>query len=114
MCFIPLFKRSGVDLNDSRLRKSVCADELVVGRMESDDNDTDFPGNALGAPAEVAAVKTQSTVFGVAAAGADEMDALVADTGVGWLAALLEGSMVYCEKVLSFYCNREDSDLFFL
>ena len=74
--------------------------------MESDDNDTDFPGNALGAPAEVAAVKTQSTVFGVAAAGADEMDALVADTGVGWLAALLESSMVYCEKGLSFLLQQ--------
>jgi hypothetical protein len=62
--------------------------------MERHDNDTDFPGYALGAPAEVAAVQTQSTVLGVAASGANEMDALVADTGVGRLTTLLEGSMV--------------------
>lgn len=92
----------GIDLDDSRLCESVCTDELVVRRMECDDDDTDFSCDALGTPAEVAAVKTQATVFGVAATGADEMNALVADTGVGWLAALLEGSRVYCENRLFF------------
>jgi hypothetical protein len=100
VCFIPLPERSSIDLDDSRLREGVRADKLVVGRVESDDDDTDFSGNALRAPAEVAAVKTQSTVFGVAATGANKMDAFVADTGVGWLTTFLEGSMVSCEKGL--------------
>lgn len=62
--------------------------------MESDDDDTDFAGDALGGPGEVTRVEAQGTIFGVATPGANEMDALVADTRVGWLAAFLEGSSV--------------------
>jgi hypothetical protein len=80
-------------LHDSGFGEGVGADEFVVGRMEGHDDDTDFAGDAFGAPAEVTRVETQGAIFGVAAANADEMDAFVTDTGVGWLATFLEGSV---------------------
>ena len=101
MCFIPLSERGGIDLDNSRLGEGIGADEFVIGGMERDDDDTDFSGDALGAPGKVAGVEAQGAVFGVAAAGANEMDTFVANTGVGWLAALLEGSKVDCELVCS-------------
>lgn len=92
VCLVPLSERCGVDLDDGRSGQGVCADELVVGRVEGDCNDADLAGNALRAPGKVAAVEAQGTEFAVAAAGAHEMDSLGTDTGVGGLAALLESS----------------------
>ena len=92
MCLVPLSKRRGVDLYDGGFRESVCTDKFIVRRMIGYRDDTHFPGYAFGAPGEVAGVETEGTVFGVAATGADEMDALGADSGVGWLTALLECS----------------------
>jgi len=79
-------------LDNGRPCQGVGSDEFIVRGMESDNYDTDFAGNALGAPGEVAGLETQGAVFFVAAAGADKMDALVADSGVGWLAAFLKCS----------------------
>jgi hypothetical protein len=93
MSLEPGTERCGIDLDDGGLGQGICADEFVVGRVESDDDDTALAGYALGAPAEVAGVETKGSEFAVAAADADEMDALVADTGVGRLATFLEGSV---------------------
>lgn len=90
---VPLTERSSVDLDDGRLGEGVGSDQLVVGRVEGDGNHTDFAGDALAAPGEVAGVETQTAEFAVAATGADEVDTLGADTGVGGLAALLESSV---------------------
>lgn len=89
---VPGAEGSGVDLHDGRLGEGVGAHQLVVGRVVRHHDHTGLARDALGAPAEVARVETQSAVFGVAATGADEMDALAADAGVGWLTALLESS----------------------
>lgn len=62
--------------------------------MESDSNDTNFARDSLAAPAEVAGVEAQSTELAVASSCAYEMDSLGADTCVGGLAALLEGSVI--------------------
>jgi hypothetical protein len=92
VCLIPQSERRSVDLYDSGFGEGIGSDEFVVGRMEGYDDDTGLAGDAFGAPAEVAAVETEGAVFGVAAADADEMDALAADTGVGWLTTFLERS----------------------
>ena len=92
MCFVPCSEWCSVDLDNGRPCQGVGSDEFIVRGMESDNYDTDFAGNALGAPGEVAGLETQGAVFFVAAAGADKMDALVADSGVGWLAAFLKCS----------------------
>ena len=92
MCFIPLPEGRGIDLDDGRLGQGVRADEFIVRRMICHGDNTDFTGDAFGAPAVIAGVETEGAEFAVAAAGADEMDALGADTGPGGLATFLESS----------------------
>ena len=92
MCLIPLAERGGVDLDNGGFSERVRADELVVRRMEGHANDADFSGNAFGAPREVTGFEAETAVFGVTTTGADQMDTLSANTGVGWLTAFLKGS----------------------
>jgi len=63
---IPLPEGSGVDLDDGGAGERVCADEFVVRWMVGDCDDTDFLGDSLRTPGEVAAVETQSTELAVA------------------------------------------------
>lgn len=70
-------------------------------KRTGDDNDTGLAGDALGGPGKVTRVETQGTVLVVAAAGADDVDALGADTSVGGLATKLEGSLLPCTQQLS-------------
>lgn len=96
---IPLSEGRGVDLDNSRLGQGVGADQLVVRRVVRHANHTGLAGNALRAPGEVAGVETEGAELLVTAAGTDQVDSLVADTGVRSLAALVEGSVVivrYC------------------
>lgn len=91
---VPLAERSGIDLNNGRLGQGVGADQLVVGRVVDDTDDTRLAGAALRGPGKVARVQTQSAVLVVAAAGADGVNALGTDTGVGGLAAGLESALL--------------------
>jgi hypothetical protein len=91
---VPLTERGGVDLDDGALGQGVGADKLVVGGVVGDSDDTGLAGAALGAPGKVTGVETEGTVLVVAAAGADFVDALGADTGVGTLAAGLESALL--------------------
>ena len=93
MCLVPLTERCGVDLDDGRFGKRVRADEFVVRRMEGHANNANFAGYAFGAPREIAGFETEAAVFGVTTTGADEMNTFSADTGIGWLAALLKSSV---------------------
>jgi len=61
--------------------------------VERDTDDTGLAGNALGTPGEVTGLETESTELLVTTTGADKVDALCAQTGVGGLAALLESSV---------------------
>ena len=105
MRLIPLTEGIGIDLDDSGLGEGVRADELVVGGVERDGNDTDFAGDALAAPGEVAGVEAQGAEFAVPAAGAHEMDPLGADAGVGRLATFLEGP-VFSSEGDGWQCDR--------
>lgn len=91
---VPLTEGSSVDLDDGGLGQGVGADQLVVGGVVGDDDDTGLAGAALRGPGEVAGVEAQGTVLVVAATGADSMDSLGADTGVGLLAAGLESALL--------------------
>lgn len=68
--------------------------------MEDDTDDTTFARDALATPSEVAGIEAESAELAVAATGADEVDALGADTGVGRLAAFLEGSVISLSELL--------------
>jgi hypothetical protein len=96
----PLSEGGGIDLNDGRLGEGVGADKLVVGGVVDDTNDTALLSDALRAPREVARVETQSTELAVSAAGADKMDTLSANTGVGRLATLLESPAAMLDMTL--------------
>lgn len=96
---VPLSEGGGIDLDDGRLGQGVGADQLVVRRVVRDTDDAGLAGNALRAPGEIARVETERTELLVAAAGADEVDSLVADTGVRGLATLVEGP-VACKNLL--------------
>ena len=93
MRLVPLTERCSVDLDDGGFGERVRADEFVVRGMEGHANDADFAGYAFGAPRKVAGFKSEGTIFGVTTTGADKMDALGADTCVGWLAALFKSSV---------------------
>lgn len=91
---VPLTERRGIDLHDGGLGEGVGSDQLVVGRVESDGDDADLAGDALGTPREVTGVEAQGAELAVSATGADEVDALGSDTGVGGLTTLLESSVL--------------------
>ena len=61
--------------------------------MEGDYYDTDFSSHSLTSPGEIAGVKAECTVLGVATSNAYKMDSFVADTSVCWLTTFLEGSV---------------------
>lgn len=90
---VPLSEGGSVDLDNGRAGERVGTDELVVGRVEGHNNDADLAGDALGSPRKVTGLETERTVLGVSTASADKVNSLVADTGVGRLATLLESSI---------------------
>ena len=61
--------------------------------MEGHSNDTGLAGDTLGAPREVTGLETETTELLVTTTGADKVDALGANTGVGGLTTLLERSV---------------------
>ncbi len=96
---VPLAEGGGVDLDDGAAGQGVGADQLVVGRVVGDGDDARLAGAALGGPGKVTRVEAQGAVLVVAAAGADGVDTLGADTGVGTLAASLESALLpYCQR----------------
>lgn len=90
---VPLAEGGGVDLDHGGAGQGVGADELVVGGVEGDTDNADLAGDTLAAPGEVAGFETETTELAVTTTGADKVDALGADSGVGGLTALLEGSV---------------------
>ena len=54
--FIPLTERSGINLDNSTLDKSVGTDQLVVGGVVNDSQDTSLARDAFGTPREVTTV----------------------------------------------------------
>ena len=87
---VPLTERSGIDLNNGTLDKSVGTDQLVVGSVVHNSQDTGLAGAVLRAPGEVARVETKGTVLLVTTADTDFMDALGTKLSVGSLTAQLE------------------------
>ena len=93
---VPLAEGGGVDLDNGGLGQGVGADQLVVGRVVGDADDARLAGAALGTPGEVTRVEAQGAVLVVAAAGADGVDALGANAGVGTLATGFESALLPC------------------
>jgi hypothetical protein len=104
---VPGAEGRGVDLDDGGLGQGVCAHKFVVGRVVDDADDASLAADALGAPREAAGLEAEGAELAVAAAGADEVDALGADARVGGLAALLESSAGRRRRSVIFLCACE-------
>lgn len=91
---VPLTEGRGVDLDDGAAGQGVGAHQLVVGGVVGDGDDARLACAALGGPGKVTRLEAQGAVLVVAAAGADGVDTLGADTGVGTLAASLESALL--------------------
>jgi len=101
---VPLTERSSVNLDNGGLGQGVGADQLVVGGVERDTDDTGLAGNTLGAPGEVTGLDTEGTELLVTTTGADQVDALGTNTSVGGLATLLESSVGRCQ--VRIWCSK--------
>jgi len=91
---VPLSERSGIDLDNGRFGEGVGSDELVVGRMVGDDDDTDFASDTLGSPREVAGFETKGAELAVTTTSTDKMDSLGSNTGVGLLSSGFESALL--------------------
>ena len=69
MGLVPGSEWRSIDLDHGGLGQGIRSDEFVVGRVESDDDDTGLSGNALRAPAEVASLESQTSELSVATSG---------------------------------------------
>ena len=90
---VPDFEGGRVDLDDSAQCERIGADQLIVGSVVHDVEDSRLASDAFAAPGVVAAVEAQSSEFEVASAAPDSVDALGAQASVGGLASLLEGTL---------------------
>ena len=113
MCLVPLAERGGIDLDDGGFGEGVGSDKFVVRWMERDDDDTDLAGNSLRGPREVAGLETEGTELAVTTTGADEMDSLSTDTGIGLLSACFESALLPC-KFLVFRLEHMSRHMGFL
>jgi hypothetical protein len=91
---IPLAERGSIDLDDGVLDQGTGTDQLVVGGVVDNSNDTGLAGDGLGTPGEVTGIQTHGTELAVASTGADLVDALSTELGVGSLTTQLELSLL--------------------
>ena len=94
MSLVPLAEGSGIDLDNGVLHKGTGTDQLVVGRVVDDSDDTGLAGDGLGTPGEVTGIQTHGTELAVTSTGANLVDALSTELGVGSLTTQLELSLL--------------------
>ena len=92
--FVPLTEGGGIDLNDGVLDQGTGTDHLVVGGVVDNGNDTSLAGDGLGTPGEVSRIQAHGTELLVASTGADFVNALGAELGVGSLTTQLKLSLL--------------------
>lgn len=66
MVFPPLSEWCGIDLNNGSLDQSLGTDQLVVGGVVNNVDQTGLSGDAFRAPGEITGVETEGTVLVVA------------------------------------------------
>jgi len=80
---VPGLEGVGVDHDDRALDEGLGTDQLVVGRVVHDIEDTDLAGADFGSPRKVSGVEAQRSELGVSSTAADLVDAGLADLGHG-------------------------------
>ena len=87
---VPLLEGVSINEDDGALDQSLGTDELVIGSVVRDVEDTYLASADLGTPGKVAGVETEGTELEVTATATDGVDATVANFGHGGGAAHLE------------------------
>lgn len=91
---VPLTEGGGIDLDDGVLDQGTGTDQLVVGGVVDNSNNTSLARDSLGTPGEVTRVQTHGTELAVTTTGANLVNALSTELGVGSLTAQLELSLL--------------------
>jgi len=99
---VELLVLGGVNLHYAALDQRLGSDQLVVGRIVDDVQNTDLAGHALAGPRKVALVQAESSELLVSTASADGVDAgLLSQLSVGGGAAQLELALLLVDDALS-------------
>merc|ERR1719232_921119 len=90
MGLIPLTERSGVNDDNGVLDQGLGTNQLIVGSVVDNIDDTGLTGHSLAAPGKVALVEAQGAIFLVASSAAEGVDPLGSQLGHSGGAAELE------------------------
>jgi hypothetical protein len=90
---VPLAERTGVDADNTVLHESLGTDELVVGGVVHDIQDTGLLGDGLRAPGESAGINAECAMLEVSSTSLDDGDLLGAEFSHG-------GGATHFEKTL--------------
>ena len=91
---VELLEGGGIDLNNCVFDEGLGSDELVVGGIVNDIQDSGLGGEGLGSPCEVTNVNSESAELVVATAASDSADLLGTELGLRWLSGHLELSLL--------------------
>ena len=80
---VPALKGVGINHDNGTLDQGLGADQLVVGRVVHDIEDTDLAGADLGTPGKVAGIDAEGSELGVSSPAPDLVDAGFANLGHG-------------------------------
>jgi len=80
---VPGLEGVGVDQDDGALDEGLGTDQLVIGRVVHDVEDTDLAGADLGTPRKVTGIESQGPELGVSSSAPNLVDAGFADLGHG-------------------------------
>ena len=83
MGLVPALEGVGINHDNGALDQSLGTDQLVVGRVVHDIEDTDLAGADLGTPGKVAGIHSQGSELGVSSSAPDLVDAGFANLGHG-------------------------------
>lgn len=97
---VPLREGSGVNLNDAVLDEGVGSDQLVVGGVVDDIEDSGLAGDSFGGPVEVTFLKPEGSELEVSSSDSDTSDSggVRDEFGVGDGSGLLEGSLLFVDR----------------
>lgn len=96
---VPLREGGGVNLNDAVLDEGVGSDQLVVGSVVDDVQDSGLASDCFGGPVEVAFLESESSELEVSSSDSDASDSggVRDEFGVGDGSGLLEGSLLFVD-----------------
>ena len=93
---IPFGEGSGIDGDDAVLDEGIGTDQLVVGCVIDDVDDSSFVSHGFRGPVEVSFLHSQSSEFVVASSHSDSSDSRLAveELGVGYGSCFFVGSLL--------------------